>query len=461
VPIDLDKSIHQLPTALQTPVEQLLRQFLSVIGTEMEGELSEAVSNSLPRVWACSEVSARLCIRTPEVLFDLDRSGDLLRSYSDEEYRSRIDTALVDVTDEVTLAKVLRRFRQREWLRIVWRDIAGWAELAEVTRDLSNLATACVQASLAKLHAWLCREWGTPCNATGEEQQLLVIGMGKLGAWELNVSSDIDLIFAYPESGQTRGGKKALSNAEFFNRLGQRLIQSLDQITADGFVFRVDMRLRPFGDGGALVASFDALEDYYQVHGREWERYAMIKARVIAGERDAAETLAAMLRPFIYRRYLDYGAYQSLREMKELVDREVRRKGIANNIKLGLGGIREVEFIGQVFQLIRGGQEPDLRERRILQVLALLKERGELPEYVVNELCQAYVFLRTVEHRLQEVADQQTHKLPGDELGRARLAYGMGFDNWQDFEPVLQMHRHKVQGHFEKVFEAPQSDDTG
>ena len=464
MPIDLDKSVFRLPAALQAAVEQHLQQFLHAIDGEIETKastLSDAVSSTLPRVWACSEVIARQCVRTPAVLFDLDQSGDLLRVYSDEDYRSSMDAVLAEVSDEAMLATALRRFRQREWLRIVWRDIAGWADLEEVTRDLSNLATACVQSSLDKLHAWLCAEWGTPCNAAGEEQGLLVIGMGKLGAWELNVSSDIDLIFAYPEAGQTHGGKKLLSNAEFFARLGQKLIQSLDQITADGFVFRVDMRLRPFGEGGALVASFDALENYYQVHGREWERYAMIKARVIAGERHSAETLMAMLRPFIYRRYLDYGAYESLREMKVLVDREVRRKGIANNIKLGLGGIREVEFIGQVFQLIRGGQESELRQRRILDVLALLKGQGVLPEYVVSELCEAYIFLRTVEHRLQEVAEQQTHKLPEDELGQVRLAFGMGFDDWQAFSTVLQTHRQKVQGHFEKVFEAPQSDDTG
>ncbi len=417
----------------------------------------EAALASLPRVWACSEFVARNCVRHPTLLNDLVESGDLQRSYPETGYRERLAPLVAEVEDETALMVRLRTFRRREMVRIAWRDLAGWADLEEILRELSWLADACVQGALARLEAWLRAELGTPTGPGGEPQSLVVLGMGKLGACELNYSSDIDLIFAYPEDGETTGGPRALSNEQFFTRLGQGLIRVLNEPTADGFVFRVDMRLRPFGDSSPLVSSFEVLENYYQTHGREWERYAMVKARVVAGEEKAGEALIALLRPFVYRRYLDYGAFSSLREMKRLIESEVRRKGMENNIKLGAGGIREVEFIGQAFQLIRGGREPALQERRILAVLQRLEQQGLLPEYVVRQLTDAYRFLRRTEHRLQEYADQQTHTLPEEEKGRMRLAYGMGFGEWDAFKTVLDTHRRNVQEHFEQVFAAPQT----
>lgn len=223
-----------------------------------------------------------------------------------------------------------------------------------------------------------CREWGTPCGADATPQPLLILGMGKLGGGELNFSSDIDLIFAYPENGFTRGGRRELDNAQFFTRLGQRLIKALDQPTEDGFVCRVDMRLRPFGDSGPLVLSFAALEDYYQEQGRDWERYAMIKARLMGGDDPYSQELRSMLRPFIYRRYIDFSVIQSLRNMKQMIAREVRRRGLKDNIKLGAGGIREIEFIAQVFQLIRGGREPRLQSRALLPTLETIGALGLL-----------------------------------------------------------------------------------
>jgi len=450
-----------LPAKLPEPFTQSVTDYCQQLDASTEAKLDnfpEVVKLSLAKVFACSEYIARRCIRQPAVLADMVSSGDLLADYQPEDYTRRLTTALTNIDSQDALHRVLREFRQWQWIRIVWRDIAGWAELEQTTQELSWLAEACVDAALNTLYKWACEESGTPCNADGEPQQLVVIGMGKLGAWELNVSSDIDLIFAYPDVGNTQGAAKSLSNSEFFTRLGQKLIQALDNITADGFVFRVDMRLRPFGEGGTLAASFDAMESYYQAHGREWERYAMIKARIIAGDREAGKELMTMLKPFIYRRYLDYGAYESLREMKAMVNREVKRKGIEQNIKLGPGGIREVEFIGQVFQLIRGGHEPELQERGILKILAQLQDKDILPDYVVDELSQAYRFLRTVEHRIQEFAEQQTHKLPTDELGQLRIAYGMGFSDWERFHEALSEHRRNVQSHFEQVFEAPQTD---
>ena len=454
--MNINSSIKQLPAVLQEAVE---RQWLSFEPDIDVALIPDEVAGSLAKVWACSEFAMLTCIRSPELFMELAQSGDLEKQYDDKHLANLIQ-AQGEPENEAALAKHLRLFRRREMLRIVWRDIAGWAELSETTRDLSLLAEACIDFALSTLYAWQCSELGTPYNDDEEVQQLVVLGMGKLGAWELNVSSDIDLIFAYPEDGEVKGGTKSLSNAEFFTRLGKKLIQSLDQQTAEGFVFRVDMRLRPFGEGGPLVASFSSFENYYLVHGRSWERYAMVKARVVAGDRKAGAELMSMLRPFVYRRYLDYGAYESLREMKGMIAQEVKRKGMLNNVKLGAGGIREVEFIAQVFQLIRGGRDTDLQERRLLMVLDQLETKNLLPAYVVRELKQAYVFLRQVEHRIQEYQDKQQHSLPENEAGQARLALGMGFADWPAFLAELNQQRECVQGHFEQVFVAPQTDDA-
>lgn len=448
--------MKQLPEPLQVFTEKQWQSFVEsdVDVSSLPGEVLEV----LPKVWACSDFVMQTCTRFPELFLEL-ASGDLLNSYTDDHYKKSIVIDLKNNNEEA-LSKQLRLFRRREMLRIVWRDIAGWAELTETTRDLSYMAEACIDTALSNLYQWQKEELGTPVDGEGQPQQLVVLGMGKLGAWELNVSSDIDLIFTYPEEGEVKDGPKPLTNSEFFSRLGKKLIQSLDQQTEDGFVFRVDMRLRPFGKGGPLVTSFNGFENYYLVHGRSWERYAMVKVRVVAGDYEQGESLLAMLKPFVYRRYLDYGAYESLRELKAMIVQEVKRKGMKNNVKLGAGGIREVEFIAQVFQLIRGGRDTDLQERRVLIVLELLAEKNLLPDYVVNELKQAYIFLRNTEHRLQEYQDRQTHNLPDDENGQARLALGMGFEDWSSFLTELSQHRENVEAHFEQVFVAPQTEES-
>ena len=453
----MNNRIKKLPQSLQHSVEQ---QWLSFIDAGADVSLlSEEILEILPTVWASSEFVMQACVRFPEMFLELASSGDLLRPYDKEYYNKSIIVDLIH-GDEEALAKRLRLFRRREMVRLVWRDIAGWAELSETTFELSQMAEACIDYSLSNLYQWQCKDLGTPCNDEGEEQKLVVLGMGKLGAWELNVSSDIDLIFAFPEEGEVRDNPKQLMNSEFFSRLGKKLIQSLDQQTEDGFVFRVDMRLRPFGQTGPLASSFSAFENYYLVHGRSWERYAMVKVRVVAGDKNKGEELLSTLRPFVYRRYLDYGAYESLRELKGMIKQEVQRKGMSNNVKLGSGGIREVEFIAQVFQLIRGGRDTDLQERRVLVVLDLLVQKDLLPDYVIDELKQAYVFLRNTEHRIQEYQDRQTHNLPDDEIGRARLAFGMGFKNWSEFLIELNKHRENVEAHFEQVFVAPQTEEN-
>ncbi|MFN6960704.1 MAG: bifunctional [glutamate--ammonia ligase]-adenylyl-L-tyrosine phosphorylase/[glutamate--ammonia-ligase] adenylyltransferase, partial [Rhodocyclaceae bacterium] len=306
--------------------------------------------------------------------------------------------------DEESLKPSLRRLKQRAMARIMSRDLGGRADLAEVVESMSVIAETAIAAALSVTEAALVKRYGKPRNAAGERQQLIVIGMGKLGGRELNVSSDIDLIFVYPEEGETDGAR-AISNFEFFTRLGRGLINALAEITADGQVFRVDMRLRPNGDSGPLVCSFEMLENYFYTQGREWERYAWIKARPLTGTR--WDELEAIRLPFVFRKYLDFGTIEAMRELHAQIRREVAKKDMATNIKLGPGGIREIEFIAQAFQLIRGGRDPALQTRPTLEVLKLLVDRGQLELDAVVELAAAYRFLRRLEHRLQYLDDAQ------------------------------------------------------
>lgn len=412
---------------------------------------------SAAKVLACSEFVLRTCQAQPQLLPELLRSGDLQRAAAPDGLATRLHEALLGCEDEAALKHALRRVRQREMLRIAWRDLAGWASLEETVRTLSALADACLEAALTKLLEWAVAREGMPKTSSSQAPaQFVVLGMGKLGGEELNFSSDIDLIFAYSEEGECE--RRALSNNEFFVRLSQRLVQTLSEQTEDGFVFRVDMRLRPNGASGPLALSFDAMEQYYQVHGRMWERYALIKARVVAGDALAGAELLNRLRPFVFRKYLDYGAVEEIRAMKVAIHRELLRKGIESNIKLGPGGIREVEFIGQAFQLIRGGRDRRFQERRILTILALLAEEADLTAQARSDLTHAYEFLRNTEHRLQEIRDQQTQVLPIDELDRLRVAVGMGFSDWTKFQTALERHMQRVHEHFNSVFVAPQGE---
>lgn len=449
--------IKTLPPLLVQRVEPYWQDFLRQAPAQLVSALDSQTVAQLPRVWAGSEFVAKQCIANPAMLATLAQSG-LHKAYGQGELAGIVAHDLSGVSDEAGLISCLRTLKTREQVRIIWRDLAGSADLIEVTADCSELADAFIRATADLVYRWQCEQLGTPTDAEGKPVSLVVLAMGKLGAHELNVSSDIDLIFAYRENGETRGGTRSISNEEFFTRMGRSFLRVLgDKIGA--LIYRVDMRLRPFGESGPLAISFDAMEHYYQVHGREWERYAMIKARAVCGDTDDIRDMAQRARPFIYRRYLDYGSFENLREMKQMIMQEVKRKGLSGNIKLGPGGIREVEFIGQAFQLIRGGREPRLQERRILEILHILVDLKILPDYVSRELAEAYLFLRTTEHRLQEVEDKQTHDLPQDELGRARLAFSMGYADWPAFDKVLQQHMRRVHGHFEQVFAAPQSEE--
>ncbi|MBI4990011.1 MAG: bifunctional [glutamate--ammonia ligase]-adenylyl-L-tyrosine phosphorylase/[glutamate--ammonia-ligase] adenylyltransferase [Rhodocyclales bacterium] len=402
----------------------------------------------LDRALPQSRFLARLIESRPEIGDDL--RDNLQTPWTAQSMRAFLAAA---AADEAALRPGLRRLRAQVMARIVARDLAGLADLAEVTETMTALAEAAVDHAAAVLSAVLIARHGAPRAATGEAQELIVVGMGKLGGRELNVSSDIDLIFVYPEDGETDGDGQRLSNFEFFARLGRQLIGALAEMTGDGQVFRVDMRLRPNGDSGPLVASFDMLENYFITQGREWERYAWIKARPLRGARGG--DLAAVARPFIFRKYLDYGAINAMRELHAQIRREVARRDMANNIKLGPGGIREIEFIAQVFQLIRGGRDKALQIRPTLPVLALLAERGILTGAAVRELSVAYRFLRNLEHRLQYLDDAQTHTLPEKAEDHALIARGMGFAEYGALLEELDDHRANVSRHFEAVFADP------
>jgi [glutamine synthetase] adenylyltransferase / [glutamine synthetase]-adenylyl-L-tyrosine phosphorylase len=453
----LESEIQTLPPEFQATVKSSLVSWLTLVNqNNLTINQTDKLIKSIVKAWCSSEFISESCTRKPELLVDLVNSDDLDSPYSERTYRTKL--ANLDIADEAELMTKLRQFRCREMVRIAWRDLAGWAELDETLLDLSLLADACIQFALAYLYKQACELRGTPALSDGSPQQIVVLGMGKLGAYELNYSSDIDLIFAYPEAG-TLPDRKSTSYGEFFTRLCQKLVKVLDDITVDGFVFRTDIRLRPFGDSGAVIMSFDGMENYYLTQAREWERYAMIKARQVAGDFRMGAQLMAMLKPFVYRRYLDYGAFEELRSLKLQITQELKRKDRLDNIKLGPGGIREIEFIGQAFQLIRGGHEKTLQTRGILDVLAILGKLKLLSQTDVDQLSQSYRFLRCVENHIQQYQDRQTHDLPTSESARLILAYSLDFDDWHSFKIELDRVRTAVHGVFDQVFAVSKQND--
>ncbi len=363
-------------------------------------------------------------------------------------------TQLLTLSSEAELITALRQWRRDEMALIAWRDIAGHASVEETVKHLSLLADLCIQTTAT----WLTRDFearfGVVTDAQGERLQLVVLGMGKLGGHELNFSSDIDLIFIYGDDGETPGPRK-VEHREYFTRLGQRLIHILSTTTPDGIVFRIDMRLRPYGDSGPLVISLDALEEYYQDQGREWERFAAIKARAITGDSNTINRWRDILRPFVFRRYIDYGVLEAIRRLKSLIAQDLRRKARGDNIKLGAGGIREIEFIVQAHQLIRGGRDLQLREQALLPMLQQIGHAGLLPADEISDLRHAYLYLRKLENSLQEMRDEQTQILPADATQQAQLAAMMGYDDFDHLRLQLDRYRLRVHQIFLSVFGAP------
>jgi glutamate-ammonia-ligase adenylyltransferase len=412
------------------------------VAAAMQGADS-ALKQSAARVLATSEFVLDALCRDP-ALWE--------RAIGDPD--SRLEVALLGLPDlpedEAQFMSALRRWRRVEFARIAWRDLAQWADLDETMQSLSSAAEGALQVAEQFARRTLVRRYGEPRGAAGAGQRLIVVAMGKLGGGELNFSSDIDLVPVYPEGGET-DGTRSISNQEFFTRLMQQLIRLLEQQTEDGFVFRTDLRLRPFGDSGPVVSNAAALEDYLQIHGRDWERYAWVKARAMTNAPAYQELFADLIRPFVYRRYLDFGVFESLREMKAMIEREVQRRDLEDDIKLGDGGIREIEFIVQSFQLIRGGQERRLQGTSLRRALSLLAGSKLLPASAVAELDAAYVFLRRLENRLQMWANQQLHRLPAAAAERERLAWSMGLSEWSALDVLLRIHRQRVSAHFRAV----------
>jgi [glutamine synthetase] adenylyltransferase / [glutamine synthetase]-adenylyl-L-tyrosine phosphorylase len=424
----------------------------------------------LTRVFIGSEYVANKISLNPPYLIDLLQSGDLYTAQT-QAHLDVITQQIKSVASTSELDSLIRQQRHRAMIRLIWRDLNRLARMQEVTSELSRFADLMIQLTAEYHYRDLEKIYGTPRGKHSNlTQPFIVLGMGKLGAGELNISSDIDLIFTFPESGTTDSATHSISNQEFFIKLGQRFIQILDAVTAEGFVFRVDMRLRPHGQSGSLALSFAAMEDYYQTQGREWERYAMIKARSVAivgganqekeEMKKARAELRNLLQPFTYRQYIDFSAIESLREMKALIARQVQRKGMSLDVKLGEGGIREVEFVVQVFQLIRGGRDMALRRRKVLVLLPYLEQQGYLPEGSGAALLEAYIFLRNTEHALQAYQDQQTQSLPTDALAQQRLAWVMGFSDWNAFFVELNRYRESVNKEFKLVIAPPERESS-
>jgi glutamate-ammonia-ligase adenylyltransferase len=396
---------------------------------EVYAAVDEARRAELPRIVAASEFVAAALIQDPRAL-----------AWGAHSFNAEYERRAAE-------PRLLREWRRREMVRIAWRDIAGHAAVTETLAGVSDLADGCIRAA--------CRAVGASGEG-GAGGPLIVIGMGKLGGRELNFSSDVDLVLLCPQSGED----------EHFNRVGREFIRMLDARTNDGFVFRVDMRLRPFGESGPLVVSLASLESYLQEHGRDWERYAWIKARAIVGIEAYSAAYDECVRPFVYRRYLDFGVFESLRAMKAMIEREVARRDLDQHLKLGRGGIREIEFIVQSMQLVRGGSDRRLQTASLLHVLPLLADSKLVSATDIGQLHESYLVLRKAENALQMMRDQQTHVLPTDEADRARLALSMGLSGWPEAAARIESARDKVALQFEDLlFGAPRSkrrqDDTG
>jgi glutamate-ammonia-ligase adenylyltransferase len=463
-------------SSIDTLLQNQRTRFQDTLPTQPELQAHLAanavVQNALERLWLGSDYAFALCCDAPALLLDLLQSGELERGHEDWDAllaRCVSGIGMEHAAPLERLKKQLRRFRKREYLRILWRDLNGKAPLLDTTRELSLLADACIRYAIATLTPEVRRLHGIPYDAQGNEQQLIVLAMGKYGAYELNLSSDIDLILAYPEDGETTVTPEFQREAplakvstvqQYFSRLGQLLSQALDTVNADGFVFRVDLRLRPYGTHGALALSLDAMEEYYLAQGRDWERFAMIKARAVTGTPESTAALMQVLRSFTYRRYLDFATIAALRDLKAQIEQQVRRKGLHDNIKLGRGGIREIEFIVQVMQLIFGGRRQALQRNSLLEAMAALVNEGLMQEADAQVLRDGYLFLRKLEHAVQGLRDQQTHLYPDNVDDELRCARVLGYGGTQALREKLEEVRDAVALRFAQLITEPETQNS-
>ncbi len=422
-----------LPNSLLQPVERFARQQGLDLGAEARWVLG------------LSDFAQWVAARQGQWLVEAVDAERFAVPLPERWLTDALERQLADVEDMPTLQERLRQLRNRCQLWVVWRHLLGQSTLEETVSVMSMMADHIIDAALDLVYRWEASREGSPTSSTGERQRLIVLALGKLGAEELNLSSDVDLIFAYPQEGTTESGK---TNQQFFTRVGQQLINALDPVTVDGCVFRMDMRLRPYGDSGPLVMHCAAIEHYFETQGRGWERYAFIKARACAGDIEQGNALLRILQPFVYRRYLDFGALDALREMKA---RLLQQRHHPEDVKLGPGGIRDAEFAVQVQQLIHGGRQTSLQQRAFLPALAALRDAGHCAPESARDLSAAYRFLRDTEHSIQAEADRQSQRLPSSDLSRERLALSRGFDRYEDFLRTLGRHRAVVEAQFDRV----------
>ena len=437
--------------ALPAELHEYVHRWAESVDRADDPELPAETAETLVRLVACSEFAATT-LRRDWAWFVGNSS--MLQRPPDRAELARFARTIASSEDPLDSVKAaLREYRHRYLLHVLWREVAGNATLAETLGALSDLADQLLVGAAAYAERMLYERYGRVRNQDGDPVSLVVLGMGKLGGRELNFSSDIDLIFLYP-GGKDSDGDKSLSAQEYFTRVGRNIVGLLDEMTADGFAFRIDTRLRPYGESGPPVTSLAALESYLQQQGRGWERYAYVKACIVGPRPPEAierELMEGLVRPFVYRRYLDYGVFESLREMHDLIAAEVERRDMADNIKLGPGGIREIEFIVQSLQLVRGGNRTELQSRELLEVLPNLVGRSGLGEEDAGKLAEAYEFLRRVENFIQAIRDRQTHDLPTDTLDRLRIVVAMGYRDWNALLVDLDRHRREVTRQFDAV----------
>ncbi len=444
---EVSSLIADLPGDLQTPVTRWFERLSDTHATQPD----EAILPNLVRLVACSEYGANTLLRYwPELCDHLSEFVAPLEIAPLEKSVAAMAEATMSIEE---IKSALRKQRNLRFIHILWRELAGLTSVEDTLEALSQTADRLLHAATAFAGRQMLDRFGTVRGADGEPVSMVILGMGKLGGRELNFSSDIDIIFAYSADGKS-DGQKCLHAQEYFDRLSRQVVKLIDETTADGFVFRADTRLRPFGDSGPPVVSFAALESYLLQHGRDWERYAYVKASIVGTRPPASiadDLFHNLIFPFVYRRYIDFGVFESLREMHSMISAEVRRRDLKDNIKLGPGGIREIEFVVQSFQLVRGGRRLELRNPSLLGVLPLLVDRRGIDATAAQSLAEAYRFLRRLENFIQAIRDKQTHELPTDPADRSRLCLAMGFDDWNRLVDALDDHRSVVTRHFDDI----------
>ena len=446
----INNALAALPGALQPSVRRWFDR-LDAQYPEAGQDLDACDVSGLVRLLACSDFAASVILRRWDWFLSAASSGLLERCPTPTELENRFAELSAPGEDRNDFMQALRKLRNESLVRILWSDLVVESPCMATLEALSSLADFSVASSVSFATREARARFGEVVH-DGKPVPLVVIAMGKLGGRELNFSSDIDLVFTYPVECESDGRKK-VSAHEYFTRIVRQVAALLEESTADGFVYRVDTRLRPFGDSGPPVVSFAGLENYLLQHGRSWERYAYIKARVITPQ-DAElerELMSSVVNPFVYRRYLDYGVFESLREMKALVEAQVRKREMQDNIKLGPGGIREIEFIVQALQLVRGGSIPSLRTTGLQAALRAAVDGHDMTAEAAERLFAAYEFLRRVENCLQAVRDQQTHDLPTDDTERQRLAYALRIPDWPALASELGAVRSFVSEQFASI----------